>query len=147
MLFGVPDEITDMTGSVPGTYRVTGRGSGHPRKMIWALWAKRGNTPATMGLVRPPPKWVGCHGNESDSKSRGYVEGGNVLATARLYTHFYEFRPLSEEVIALRLSATEACRLDMCESYRGYEPSCQRRGVAYIECARSLQPSVTQGSM
>ena len=31
-----------------------GRGSGHPRQKIWALWAKRGNTPATKGLVRPP---------------------------------------------------------------------------------------------
>ena len=39
---------------VPGTYRVTGRGFGHPRQKIWALWAKPGNTPATKGLVRPP---------------------------------------------------------------------------------------------
>ena len=34
------------------------------------------------------------------------------LATARLYTQIYEFRPLSEEVIALRLGAAEACRLE-----------------------------------
>ena len=38
---------------VPGTYRVTGRGSGHPRQKIWALWAKRGNTPATRGWCTP----------------------------------------------------------------------------------------------
>ena len=30
-------------GGVPGTYRVTGMGFGHPQQKIWALWAKRGN--------------------------------------------------------------------------------------------------------
>ena len=44
-------------------------------------------------------------GTKSDSKDRGYVGGGKVLATARLYTRVYEFRPLSEEVNTLRLGA------------------------------------------
>ena len=48
-------------------------------------------------------------------------------------------------------SPTFRCReavdwnMDVC--YKGCEPLCQRRRVAYIECAKSLQPSVTQGSM
>ena len=63
MLFGILDEITDDEESqngrevkidiyddgiqtpevfraAPGTYRVTGRGSRHPRQKIWALWDK-----------------------------------------------------------------------------------------------------------
>ena len=34
--------------------------------------------------------------------------GHQSLATAKLYTRIYEFRPLSEEVKALRLGASEA---------------------------------------
>ena len=52
------------------------------------------------------------HANESDSRSMGYVGEGSVLATTRLYAQIYEFRPLSEEVTALRLGAEEACRLE-----------------------------------
>ena len=57
----------------------------------------------------------------------------------------YEFRPFSEEVIALRLRArrrsTGLCvyRLQECE------PFTLRRGVAYIEFARPLRPSVMWG--
>ena len=47
-------------------------------------------------------------GSKSDSKNRGYVRGGKVLAMVRLYTQVYEFRPLSEEEIALRLGAAGA---------------------------------------
>jgi hypothetical protein len=56
-----------------------------------------------------PTVGANCRGNESDNKKRGYGGGGSVLATTRLYAQFYEFRPLSEEVIALRLGAAEAC--------------------------------------
>ena len=49
----------------------------------------------------------------------------------------YEFRPLSEEVIALRLSAAEACLLDVCKVTGGANP-CVRGRVAYIECAWPL---------
>ena len=49
-----------------------------------------------------PTVGANCRGNESDSKSRGYVGEGSVLATERLYAQIYEFRPLSEEVTALR---------------------------------------------
>ena len=56
-----------------------------------------------------PTVGANCRGNESDSKSIGYVGGGKVLAMARLYTQVYEFRPLSEVVTALRLGASEAC--------------------------------------
>ena len=38
---------------VPGTYRVTGKEFRAPPAKIWAFWAKRGNTPAHKGLVRP----------------------------------------------------------------------------------------------
>ena len=50
---------------VPGTYRVTGRGSGHPRQKIWALWAKRGNAPATRGWCAPRM------GRPKEEKERG----------------------------------------------------------------------------
>ena len=76
-----------------------------------------------IGVVSPY-YWVRCRGNESDSKSRGYIGEGGVLATARLYAQIYEFRPLSEEVTALRLGVTEAFRLDVRNSYRGCEPLC-----------------------
>ena len=63
-----------------------------------------------------------------------------------LYTQeIYELRPFSEEVTALRLGAwwrsTElyAYELQGCESFT------LRRGVAYIESARPLRPSVMQG--
>ena len=46
-----------------------------------------------------------CRGSKSDSKNRGYVGGGKVLATVKLHTQVYEFMPLSEEVITLRLGA------------------------------------------
>ena len=74
----------------------------------------------------------------------GYVGEGRVLATARLYTRIYEFRPLSEKVTTLRLSAAEALYIRVL-SYRGCEPLCKRGGVAYIECADPSQPSVTRG--
>ena len=53
-----------------------------------------------------------------------------------LYTRIYKFRPLSEEVIALRLGVAEALLIGVL-SYRGCEPLCQWRGVAYIEFART----------
>ena len=60
-----------------------------------------------------PMVGANCRGNESDSKSRGYVGGGRILATARLYTQVDEFRPLSEEIKALHIGASEAGRLDV----------------------------------
>ena len=56
----------------------------------------------------------------------------------QLYTHeFYEFRPFSEEVTALRLGArrrsTDLCVYEL----QGCEPFYQWRGVAYIEDART----------
>ena len=59
MLFGVPDEITDMTRSsgmfwrVLGTYRVIGRGSGHPPATTWAEWAKKGTNQPLGGWCTP----------------------------------------------------------------------------------------------
>ena len=38
----------------------------------------------------------------------GVRRRGQSLATARLYTRIYEFRPLSKEVIALPLGVAEA---------------------------------------
>ena len=38
---------------VPGTYGVIGKEFRAASAKIWALWAKRGNTPAHKGLVRP----------------------------------------------------------------------------------------------
>ena len=63
-----------------------------------------------------------------------------------LYTQeFYEFMPFSEEVTALRLgSRRRPTGLYACE-LQGCEPFTMRRGVAYIEFARPLQPSVMQG--
>ena len=57
----------------------------------------------------------------------------------------YEFRPFSEEVIALRLGArrrsTGLCAYEL----QGCKPFTLRRGVAYIEFARPLGPLVMQG--
>ena len=50
----------------------------------------------------------GGRGNRSDSRDRGYVGEGRVLATVRLYTRIYEFGPLSKEVTAIRLGSAEA---------------------------------------
>ena len=57
----------------------------------------------------------------------------------RLYASVYEFRPLSEEVKAVCLSARRRFTglQYMCVFYRGCKPLSQRRGVAYIECART----------
>ena len=49
----------------------------------------------------------------------------------------YEFRPFSEEVIALRLGAQRRST-GLCEyELQRCEPLSRRRGVAYIECART----------
>ena len=61
-----------------------------------------------------PMVGANCHGSESDSKSRGYVGGGKALATVRLYTQVYEFKPLSEEVTTLCLSALRLIDWNMC---------------------------------
>ena len=53
---------------------------------------------------------------------------------------FYEFRPFSEEVTALRLGARRRSTEYMRVNYRKCEPLSQRRGVAYIECARTTDP-------
>ena len=54
-----------------------------------------------------------------------------------VHTRFYEFRPFSEEVTALRLGARRRS-IGLCVlCYRGCEPLSQRRGVAYIVCART----------
>ena len=56
----------------------------------------------------------------------------------RLYTQVYEFRPLSEEVIALRLGALRLCQLDYAWMLQGVRTFVPEEGVAYIECARTL---------
>ena len=60
-------------------------------------------------------------------------------------TRMYEFRPFSEEVIALRLGARRRSTGLCVYGLQGCEPFTLRRGVAYIEFARPLQPSVMQG--
>ena len=69
------------------------------------------------------------------------VGGRNVEGRSKLWrscTHeFYEFRPFLEEVTALRLGALRQSTEYMCVNYRKCEPLSQRRGVAYIECART----------
>lgn len=64
---------------------------------------------------------------------------------ARLYTRFYEFRPLSEGVKALRLDAlrwsTGIWCLCVLQGARSLVP---KEGVAYIECVRT-QPSPVTG--
>ena len=63
-----------------------------------------------------------------------------------LYTQeFYEFRPFSEEVTALRLGARRRSTVLCAYELQGCEPFTLRRGVAYIESARPLRPSVMQG--
>ena len=49
----------------------------------------------------------------------------------------YEFRPFSEEVIALRLGARRRSSGLCVYGLQGAEPFCLWRGVAYIECART----------
>ena len=50
---------------------------------------------------------------------------------------FYEFRPFSEEVIALRLGARRRS-IGLCAyELQGCEPFTPRRGVTYIEFART----------
>ena len=57
----------------------------------------------------------------------------------------YDFRPFSEEVKALCLRARRRpTGLYACVCYRKCEPLSLRRGVAYIEFARPLPPSVTK---
>ena len=57
----------------------------------------------------------------------------------------YEFRPFAEEVTALRLGARRRS-IGLCVyELPGCEPLLLRRGMAYIEFARPLQPSVMQG--
>ena len=57
----------------------------------------------------------------------------------QLYTRvFYEFRPFSEEVIALRLGARRRSTGLCVYELQGCEPFYQWRGVAYIEDARTL---------
>ena len=58
---------------------------------------------------------------------------------------FNEFRPFSEEVKALRLGARRQSTGLYVYELQGCEPSTLRRGVAYIEFARPLWPSVMQG--
>ena len=53
MLFGVPDEITDMTRRVPDTYRVTERGFGHPRQRYGLNGPSKGTHQPTRGWCAP----------------------------------------------------------------------------------------------
>ena len=57
----------------------------------------------------------------------------------------YEFRPFSEEVKALRLGARRRATGLYAYKLQGCEPFTLRRGMAYIEFARPLRPSVMQG--
>ena len=57
----------------------------------------------------------------------------------------YEFRPFSEEVTTLRLRARRRSTGLCVYELQRCEPLSRRRGVAYIEFARPLQPSVMQG--
>ena len=57
----------------------------------------------------------------------------------------YEFRPFSEELIALRLGAQRRSTGLCVYGLQGCEPFILRRGVAYIEFAGPLLPSVMQG--
>ena len=64
----------------------------------------------------------------------------------QLYTQeIYEFRPFSEEVIALHLGARRRSTGLYAYELHGCKPFTMRRGVAYIKFARPLQPSVMQG--
>ena len=57
----------------------------------------------------------------------------------------YEFRPFSEEVTTLRLGARRRSTVLCVYELQGCKPFTLRRGVAYIEFARPLRPSVMQG--
>ena len=57
----------------------------------------------------------------------------------------YEFRPFSEEVIALHLGARRQSTGLCVYGLQGCQPFLLRRGVAYIEFAGSLLPPVMQG--
>ena len=65
----------------------------------------------------------------------------------RLYASVYEFRPLSEEVKALRLGALRRSTGIWVCVLQGVRTLVPEEGVAYIECARTPLPSVTHGSM
>ena len=62
-----------------------------------------------------------------------------------VHTSVSEFRPFSEEVTALRLGARRRSTGFYVYELQGFEPFTLRRGVAYIEFARPLRPSVMQG--
>ena len=84
-----------------------------------------------------PTVGANCRGSKSDSKYRGYELGGKVLATVRLYAGVYEFRPLSEEVKALRLGARRLSTGLWEFVLQGVRTLVPEEGVAYIECART----------
>ena len=58
----------------------------------------------------------------------------------KMYTRVYEFRPFSEKVTALRLGAQRRVDWIICVCVTGGVNPCPRRGVAYIECARTPAP-------
>ena len=75
------------------------------------------------------------------------VRIGGKYEEARLNTRVYEFRPLSEELKALRLDALrQSTGIWVCV-LKGCEPLSQRRGLAYIECARTPAILHYRGSM
>ena len=92
---------------VPGTYWVSGRGSGHPRQKIWALWAKRGNTPATRGWCGPhmgQPRWTRKGEEGKERKGIGFPlpfllrwkkEGGRHLGKPQVGSGSYLGCPLA----------------------------------------------------
>ena len=53
---------------VPGTYRGTRKEFRATAAKIWALWAKRGNTPAHKGMVRP---YIGRPYEEEKERGEG----------------------------------------------------------------------------
>ena len=83
-----------------------------------------------------------CRGTKSNSKNRGYILGGKALTTARVYTRVYEFRPLSEEVKALRLGALRRSTGILCVLH-GVRNLVREEGMAYIECTRTPASPVT----
>ena len=60
-------------------------------------------------------------------------------------TKMYEFRPFSEEVIALRLGARRRSTGLCVYGFQGCEPFYQWRGVAYIEDARTSASPCSRG--
>ena len=98
------------------------------------------------GKSRPhrPRKRGRCRGTKSDSKSRGYVRGGKALATVKLYIRVYEFRPLSEEVKALRLGALRrSTEIWVCVT-RGANP-CPKGGSGLYRVCQDPSPPLLQG--